>query len=259
MRKLTVSTLMVLIVGLLGAVAAQSFSGTFVATEGEMSVTIQQGQNGSLTGTITGPTGQYPLEGQANGSGAYGTASSVQGPLGFQAELGADGQTLQMTFYQTDANNQPIPVSPVIVLLRQGGIGSIAGVMPPQPPTVPGLTPPTFIPPQPPESAPLSMVPPATPNPLFGAQSDWNGTFVGNAGNTALVIQGGQGAYSGYIHDQGQQYQFQAHLDDATLHGELMAGGSPYEFWADRDGSTVYLYVGSDTYVLEPAGTPGAP
>lgn len=101
-------------------------------------------------------------------------------------------------------------------------------------------------------------MPPGAPGAGFAGQPDWNGTFVGNAGATMLVVQGGQGGYSGYIQDGGQQYQFQAHLDDETLHGELMANGQPYEFWADRDGTTVYLYLGDNTYYLELAGAPGA-
>ncbi len=321
MRRLGVSTLAVIVAGLLGAVWAQSFSGNFVASGGEMSITFQQGQDGSLTGVITGQTGQYQLQGQASGLGAYGVADSQQGQLGFQAELSGDGQSMQLMFYQAGANNQPTPASPMIVLQRQAGMGGGAGAMPGQMPGgVPGQAPggmpgqapggmPGGIPPQMPGQAPggmpgqipgqapggmpgqmpgqapggmpgqmpggmpgqvpggipgqvpggtPGMFPPTAPTQPVGGLPDWNGTFVGNAGATVLVVQAGQGGYSGYIQDQGQQYQFQAHLDEATLHGELMANGAPYEFWADRDGSTVYLYVGDTTYYLEYAGAPGA-
>ncbi|MFA5568857.1 MAG: hypothetical protein WC972_09425 [Trueperaceae bacterium] len=342
MRRLVVSSLSVLVATLLGIVAAQSFSGTFVSTGGEMSVAIQQNQDGSLSGFITGQTGQYQLQGQASGTGAYGVADSQQGLLGFQAQLSADGQTMQLMFYQADANNQPTPVSPLLVLNRQGAMGDGGmGGMPPQAPGgIPGQVPggmpgqvpaqapggfpgqmpgqvpggmpgqmpgqmPGGMPPQAPGGFPGQQpaqmpggfpgqqpaqmpggfpgqqpaqmpggfpgqqpaqmpggmpgtMPPGAPGAGFAGQPDWNGTFVGNAGATMLVVQGGQGGYSGYIQDGGQQYQFQAHLDDETLHGELMANGQPYEFWADRDGTTVYLYLGDNTYYLELAGAPGA-
>lgn len=284
MRRLGIFTLAVIVAGLLSFVVAQSFSGTFVSSEGDMSITFQQGQDGALTGVITGQTGQYQLQGQANGLAAYGVADSQQGQLGFQAELGGDGQSMQLMFYQAGANNQPTPVSPMIVLQRQAGMGGGApGGMPGQMPGgVPGQAPggipgqmpggypgqapggvPGQIPGQMPGGIPgqnpgggTGMFPPTSQVPPAGGMPDWNGTFIGNAGNTVLVVQGGQGAYSGYIKDEGQQYQFQAHLDETTLHGQLMANGSQYEFWADRDGSTVYLYVGSNTYFLEYAGTP---
>lgn len=322
MRRLGVSALVIVVAGLLGIAVAQSFSGTFVATESQMTVTIQQNQDGTLSGSITGQTGQYPLQGQASGLAAYGAAASQQGMLGFQAELSGDGQTMQMMFYQSDANNQPTPVSPVIVLQRQGGgvgamppqvpggqapggvpgqmpggmpgqapggmpgqapggipgqvPGQVPGGMPGQVPggvpgqfpggmpggvpgQVPGQMPgqmPGTIPGQAPGGLP-PMVPPTGPQGSYPPMADWNGTFVGNAGTTALVVQGGQGAYSGYIEDQGQRYPFQAHLDDATLHGTSMANGNQFEFWADREGTTVYLYVGDTTYYLEFAGVPG--
>ncbi len=101
--------------------------------------------------------------------------------------------------------------------------------------------------------------PPQPPGVPGAMGIDWNGTFVGNAGATVLYVQGSQGAYAGYIQDQGQQFQFQAHLDDLTLHGSFMAGGAEYEFWADRNGGSVMLYLGNTTYLLQQAAAPGMP
>lgn len=84
-----------------------------------------------------------------------------------------------------------------------------------------------------------------------GGMADWNGVFVGQGGAAALVVQGGQGSYVGYLQYQGQQYQFEAHLHDATLHALFVVNGAEYEFWADRQGPTVVVYLGDQVLTLQ--------
>lgn len=89
--------------------------------------------------------------------------------------------------------------------------------------------------------------------------TDWNGSFVGNDGTLMLSVQGSQGSYVGYIQDRGQRYPFQAHIDDQTLHGAFVMNGTEAEFFADRDGASVMMYVGEYEYWLEqtsPQATP---
>ena len=292
MRRFVSFTITFLGVACLQAAFAQGFTGTFVSPEASLSVTLQQGPDGSLSGVVTGPNGQFALQGQSSGPAAYGVVATQQGQLGFQAALSTDGGTLTMELYQTGPNGQPTPAGPALTLLRSGGgalpgggfagqapgqapgpaTGGVPGGMPPQAPGamlagVPGQVPGGFpgqaqggLPGQPaggfPGQAPGGFpAPPAAP-PVGG---DWNGTFVGDAGAVVLFVQGGQGAYTGYLQGQGQQYQFQAHLDDQTLHGAFVAGGAQYEFWADRDGANVLLWLGDQVYVLQPAALPGRP
>lgn len=252
-----------LLVGLMaGAVMAQAFSGTFVEPQTGMSITFQEPQAGALSGVLNGPNGQFPLQGETNGTFAFGAVQSQQGPLGFQAQLAPDGQSLQIAFFQADSNGQPVPAGPTLTLQRQGGAmqpgqvpGQVPGQMPGQMPgQVPGQMPgqvPGQMPGQMPGQVPGQM-PGQAPGQMPGmATVDWNGVFVGDAGAVVLAVQGSQGNYVGYIQLQGQQYQFQAHLDDLTLHGNFAAGGSQYEFWADRQGPTVYMYLGDTTYVMQ--------
>ncbi len=92
--------------------------------------------------------------------------------------------------------------------------------------------------------------------------SDWGGLYSDDTGTVALFVQGAQGAYTGVLQFQGRQFQFEAHLDDLTLHGLFTADGGQYEFWADRDGPMVLLYLGDNTFVLQQrqgSGTGGDP
>ncbi len=140
MRKLIAS----LVLLLLPSAFATHFTGTFVDQQNGVSLTWQHNQDGTLQGQLTGPSGNFEMQGQGNEQGAYGTAQSTQGMLGFQAQLSQDNQTLQIAFFQADQNNQPQQVG-MLVLQRsaagmpgagQTGIGQPGGF-----PTTPGQQP----------------------------------------------------------------------------------------------------------------------
>lgn len=273
-----------LVLMLVGVATAQSFAGTFQEPQTGMTITFSQAQPGALAGTLTGPNGQFPLQGQTNGQFAYGVVSSQQGPLGFQAQMSPDGAMLQIAFFQTGADGQVSPAGPTLTMRRADGAGmggmsgGMSGGMGGQPGGMPGGvggSMPGGMGGQPggvpggvggqPGGMPGGMggQPGGMPGGMGGqpggmtggmggmtgmAALDWNGVFVGDNGSVTLAVQGSQGNYVGTLQFQGQQYQYQAHLDDATLHGSFGAG---YEFWADRDGQTVYLYLGDTTYILQ--------
>lgn len=248
-----------LLAALAGLGFAQQYTGTFADAASGISIALQQGGDGSLTGALTSSNGQFPLQGQASQQGAYGAIQSRQGVLGFQAQLSPDGQWLQITFFELGPDGQPSQQGQTVALQRQGGApsGAVPGQLPPQAPgQFPGQ-PQTGFPGQQPGQVP-GQVPgqPGGQQPPFGMTppqpaADWTGTFVGNAGKVVLSVSGNQGGYVGYLQDEGQRYQFQAHLDEATLHGMFTAGGAQYEFWADRDGQGAMLYVGDTTFVLQ--------
>ena len=137
MRKLIASLALLL----LPMAFATHFTGTFVDQQNGVSLTWQHQQDGTLQGQLTGPSGNFQLQGQGNEQGAWGTAQSTQGMLGFQAQLSQDNQTLQIAFFQADQNNQPQQVG-TIVLQRSGagmpgsGMGQPGGF--PNQPTQPG-------------------------------------------------------------------------------------------------------------------------
>jgi hypothetical protein len=259
MRRFVSLSVALLVAGSLQSALAQGFAGTFVSPEAALSVTIQQGADGSLSGTLSSSTGHFGLQGQASGTGAYGVVDSGQGQLGFQAALSVDGSSVTFQFFQMGPNGQPAPAGQPVVLVRSGGAGPTPGGLPSQAPGAmpgqagggfPGQAGGGFPAQQAPGQVPGQV--PAHPVPA----GDWNGTFVGNAGALVLAVQGAQGAYYGYLQAQGQQFQFEAHLDELTLHGAFVAGGQQYEFWVERDGPYAILWLGPEVYMLEPATMP---
>src|SRR5690606_37834103 len=113
-----------------GAAFATHFSGTYLDQQNGVSVTIQQGQDGSLQGVLNGPNGQFQLQGQGNQDGAAGTMMSTQGALGFQALLSPDGQVLRMDMYQMGQNNQPVMVGSLSLQRSGGAVGPAVGGQP---------------------------------------------------------------------------------------------------------------------------------
>lgn len=291
---------------------ATHFTGTYVDQQNGVTIVLQMQQDGTIQGTLTGPSGTFQLQGQGNEQGAFGTAQSTQGMLGFQAQLSQDNATLQIAFFQADQNNQPVQVGG-LVLQRSAGAGQpgmgqpgmgqagqpgqMPGMTQPgaaQPgmpgmnqPAMPGGAQPTF-PTAPPVGAPGAAQPgmpgaaqPAFPTPpagqpgaaqpglgggLGGASGggaaampagDWNGAYVGNAGQLVMVIQpGGQpGTYTGYFEVSGQQLQLQASGNAQSIEGVYLYNGSQVPFYAENYQDSVYLVDGSDgtEYLLERA------
>lgn len=123
MRKLlTILTVLALPVAL-----ATHFTGTYVDQQNGVTIVLEMAQDGTIQGVLNGPSGQFQLQGQGNEQGAFGTAQSTQGMLGFQAQLSQDNQTLQIAFFQADQNNQPVQVGGITLqrsaAAGQGGMG----------------------------------------------------------------------------------------------------------------------------------------
>lgn len=240
--RLTYRLASALFVLTLAAVAlAADFSGTFTDAQTGVSLSLRQNPDGTLQGTFSGSGGQFALQGQASDNGAYGAISTTQGPVGFQAQLSPDGQTLQLALYAVGPNGQPTPQGAQLVLRRTS--------TPPTGPAGTGVAPPPggAFPPQPPTNPPST-----SPFEQSAVGVQWNGTFVGDGGQFVMVVQTAPGGYEGYLEVAGQRYPFQAHLDDLTLHGGFQVNGAAYEFWADRDQGMVYLLIGDTEYLLEP-------
>lgn len=261
----------------LASAAAASFSGVFVDQQNGVSISIQEAADGTLSGVVDTANGQFQLQGQVfQQDAAYGMIGNDQGQLGFQAYLSADGSAMQFALYGFDANNQPVPQGELMLARSGGATGQTPGQFPTQTPVqtpgqfpvqTPGQTPgqfPTQTPVQTPGQFPTQtpgqipgQFPPqtpgfATPPTSVPNTSGWVGTFVGDAGSLVLSVSGSQGQLSGYVQSQGQRYPFQAHIDDPDiLHGQFQAGGTTYEFWAQRQGTDVMLEIGQTTYVMQ--------
>lgn len=276
---------LIALVLLLQVAFCQQFSGSFVDAANGITINLQQ-NGGALQGVLIGPNGQWQLQGNSQQSSAAGVVQSQQGFLGFQAQLSQDGQMLQVAFYELDANGNAVGQGQPLMLQRQGGAsggapsGGVgapmvggqpgapmqngqAGWPPPPPGAVVSTAPPGQVPGQVAAQTPTAPFG-VQPTPPFGGapaakQVDWNGTFTGNNGTVVLAVQARQGGYVGYLQDQGQRYQFEAHLDDQTLHGQFMANGVPYEFWVDREGPDALLTVGETTFWLTQTANQATP
>lgn len=264
----------------LGMATAQTagFDGTFADQQNGVSIVFQAGANGALQGVLTGPNGQFPLQGESSQGYAYGVIQSTQGPLGFQAQLSADGNSVQIAFFTMDANNQATQQGQMLLQRVAGGVT--------QPPLGQPQNPLGGQPQNPLGGQPQNPLGGQPQNPLGGQQpplggqqdpfgqqpqnpfgapvtpagADWTGTFTGDAGNFVLSVQGAQGQYVGYLLVQGQRYPFEAHVDaPATLHGSFLVNGQPYEFFADRNGPSVTLSIGQTTYLLEQTSAQATP
>lgn len=189
----------------------------------------------------------------------------LQRSAGGQPGMGQPGQMPGMT--QPGAT-QPgsFPTTPQ----QPGAPGSF-----PTAPQQPGAFPTTPQQPSAPGSFPTTPQQPGAGQPGMGQQpglgqpglgsgqpampaGDWNGAFVGNAGQLVMAVQpsGQQGQYVGYFEAGGQRYEFQATGTAEYLEGVYLVNGQQVPFYAQRYEGGVYLIDGSDgtEYILAPAG-----
>ncbi len=292
MRKLaTILTVLALPVAL-----ATHFTGTYVDQQNGVTIVLEMAQDGTIQGVLNGPSGQFQLQGQGNEQGAFGTAQSTQGMLGFQAQLSQDNQTLQIAFFQADQNNQPVQVGGIVLQrsaaagqggmgmgqtgMGQTGMGQTGMGQTGMGQTGMGQT----------GMGQTGMGQSGMGQTgmgqtgmgqtgLGGGQTgfgqtglgqtgtvgDWTGAYVGNAGQLVMYIQGaGQpGSYSGYFDVSGQQFPLQAQGQAEWIEGVFMVNGMQVPFYAERYEGSIWLVDGSDgtEYILEPmnAGAGGMP
>ena len=262
MRKLaTILTVLALPVAL-----ATHFTGTYVDQQNGVTIVLQMAQDGTIQGVLNGPSGQFQLQGQGNEQGAFGTAQSTQGMLGFQAQLSQDNQTLQIAFFQADQNNQPVQVGGIVLqrsaAAGQGGMGMGQTGMGQTGMGQSGMG-----------QTGMGQTGLGGGQTGFGQTGlgqtgtvgDWTGAYVGNAGQLVMYIQGaGQpGSYSGYFDVSGQQFPLQAQGQAEWIEGVFMVNGMQVPFYAERYEGSIWLVDGSDgtEYILEPmnAGAGGMP
>lgn len=140
-------------------VTGQDFTGTYVTqnqTGGAVTFVLSQDAQGQITGSLSGAGVSFAAQGLLQEGTAIGTLSSASGGVYFMAEL--QGNQLNVTLFEPDANNQPdYNRSQSLVFTRSG-----AAPTPGNPLAQPAP------PPQPPQANPLAMQPGA-PLPPGGA------------------------------------------------------------------------------------------
>lgn len=273
MRKLlTILTVLALPVAL-----ATHFTGTYVDQQNGVTIVLQMAQDGTIQGVLNGPSGQFQLQGQGNEQGAFGTAQSTQGMLGFQAQLSQDNQTLQIAFFQADQNNQPVQVGGIVLQrsadagqggmgMGQTGMGQTGMGMGQTGMGQSGMGQ-TGMGQTGMGQSGMGQTGLGGTQTGFGQTgapaADWTGAYVGNAGQLVMYIQstGQPGTYNGYFDVSGQQFPLQAQGQAEWIEGVFMVNGQQVPFYAELNQGTVWLVDGSDgtEYLLEPMNTgPGA-
>lgn len=212
-----------------GSLAAQSYSGTYAATNdagGQTVVTLQQAANGQVTGTIIGKGNTFQVQGVLEEGSVVGAVTGSQGGLWFEAEL--DGGRLYLTLVEPDANGRPnFETATTLVFARADAVvqgGATAGANPPA----------------------------GGANPLGGSQDPWIGAF--SDGSVLLHLQGGGGSYSGTVQVQGQSFPVSLRAAASGLQGSFRTADGEYAVELAQQGGVVMLATGGTTYTLQRAG-----
>jgi hypothetical protein len=106
---------------------AQNYSGTFTASNqqgGTVTVTLQQGQYGELTGSMTGDGVHFQIEGMVEEGMAMGVISSAEGGVFFEGSL--QGNQLTLVLIDVGPGNMPDYSSTQTVILTRAGGGGAA-------------------------------------------------------------------------------------------------------------------------------------
>jgi len=207
---------------------AQNYSGTYVMQGQKGPVTLTLAQSGEqVSGRLEGGGVAFNLEGAVDDEGVYGVVYSEQGELYF--ELAVQGNQLQLILAPFDPDTgKPDPDRAVQYLMTRQAAGG--------------------------GNNPLAQ--PAKPNPLAQTSADpFVGSFAGDGLN--IVIQGGNGNYSGQIQAGGQTYPLTAQASGGVMQGVFSGGGQQYQFAAKVEDGTLLFQTGGKTYQLQRTGGGG--
>lgn len=210
---------------------AVDFSGTFSGQlpEGPITLKMEQGASGSISGTMTDTDGStFKVDAELEGKTAFGSMFNDWIELYFEAEL--DGQTLTLVAVPYDAyGNLLFDNAQQYSLIKEGVAAKSA-----------------------PKLGQKSMDRPLGKN--SETEDGWSGTFSDGTLTLTLTDSGGQ--YTGQAKMNGLTFPVQGKVKTAdTLEGTYTDQGVPQFFKAVRVGDRVTLTTGMNTYHLTRQGT----
>ena len=208
-------------------VVAQQYTGTYTLSNpqgGSVTLVLQHGADGQLTGSMTGNGAQFQVEGVVEEGTAMGAITSADGGVFFEATL--EGEQLTLVLIEVGAGNMPDYSKARTLVLRRGSGGGAA----PAPVPVPGA------------------------NPLAGGGGGDPvvGSFSGDG--IALTLSGAAGSYQGALVFQGTSYPAEARGQGGRLEGTFTAGGERYPFTAVVQGQIMRLESAGTSYSLTRQG-----
>jgi hypothetical protein len=213
---------------------AQDYTGTYTVANqqgGTVTLALQQGAGGALTGSMTGNGTQFRVEGMVEEGVAMGAITSGDGGVYFEASL--EGNALTLILIEVGAGNAPDYSKTRTLLLQRTGSGAPA----------PGAG----------GANPLG----AGGNPLGGGNDPFTGTFAGDG--LTLTLSGSTGSYRGTLGFQGTDYPAEARAQGSRLDGSFTAGGQAYPFSAVLQGNNLVLESAGSRYALSRSGPPPTP
>jgi hypothetical protein len=199
--------------------AQTNFSGVYVTPgrAGDVVLTLQQTEDGEVTGTIAGNSVTYNLYGFSDGTGVTGTLESGDF-ASFTVATGASAE--EVTFTLSDDNGeQPFTFT------RQGDAPAVTETETTTEETT--------------DTAETEEVP-VSPE---GSDNVWVGLFANTEGTRGLQVDAvNNGEYTGNLIIDGFQYPFTATGDDTQLSGNYVVGGDALvPFVVIKEDDTVRL------------------
>jgi hypothetical protein len=238
MRKTLQVLIIFCIVLKAGAAFGQSYTGTYVLSSQGVTVTLvlTQDAQGKIAGTFSSTNGtQFQMDGTLEEDLVVGVCSGKQGSAYFEGEL--EGNTLRMTMFNMDADNNPDYANPKNLEFVRQGTGGTAFLPGGQNPLAPAR-------------GAGSARNPLSPK----IQSDpFVGTFVGQ--DLKLSLQSSGGKYSGTLISSGQTFPLVAQKKEgSSLEGTFESGGSSFSFSATLADEVMKFSTEGAQYALKRQG-----
>lgn len=215
---------------ILSCALAQEFGGIFVSEfEGEQVVLeLQQNADGYVLGTLTLGGDTLQLDGSLPSENEVVGVTLQQGQVfsAFSITMQSDGLAFSLG-EMSQGGEADFSGAPVLLFSPLEGVTAPDGAVNPLAPTA---------------SNPLS--PQTQPN----AEDPFVGTF--SDGNLSLVLEGGQGRYSGHIEFGEQRYPTAAQASGNVLSGQFQANGGTFTFSATLEGTNLSFITSETTYAL---------
>lgn len=210
-----------------GPAAAQSFTGTYTTRNdqgGIITLTLEQGAGGAVSGTLSGNGNTFRVQGELEGNSAVGAVTHPQiGGMYFQADLAGDA--LVLILVGIGADNEPdynqtqelrftrqATVAAGGAAAERGGMGAALGVR-------------------------------------EGEGTDpWVGTWSG--GTLTVTFEGGGGRYTGTATVQGTRFPLTGQGGATQLSGTYVYSGQSFPWQAQLQNGVVTFHVDGRTVEL---------
>lgn len=230
-------TALLAIVTSLRATAGQDidFSGTYSLTtdrDERLELILTQDRNGGVRGSLSGPGGNFVINGYIDQDAIVGTMHVERQPIDVQAWI--DGAHLVMSLGRAPAGRLAYLPTTDLFFTKEFADPYDYGTRPSRGDPLAGRDPHG-------SGNPLSPYGPGSTPSFLGTFSD---------GHLVLELRGGGDTFTGYLTIDGRQYPLQARVSDGVLMGTFSNGLQEYQFVGTRDAYGLSLESDGQSYFL---------